>query len=130
MKRLIINLLLILTPFIAFSQNNGDVFVPIGKYIQQGDSEKLSAWFASNLEIDILGNVNDCSKTQATQIIKDFFVTYTPKTFNIIHKSGKAPMIYAIGTLNAGGEKFRVTIFVKTQNNGNHIQQLRIERGE
>lgn len=113
----------------VFSQDQ-DVFVPIGKYIQKGDSEKLSAWFASNLELDILGNVTDCSKVQATQIMKDFFVNYTPKSFSIIHKSGKAAMKYAIGTLNAGGEKFRITLFVKTQASGNQIQQLRIEREE
>lgn len=110
-------------------QQAQDVFVPIGKYIQQGDSESLSAWFANNLELDILGKNSDCSKVQATQIMKDFFVTYTPKSFSIIHKSGKAPMKYAIGNLNAGGETFRVTLFVKTQqNSGNQIQQLRIER--
>ena len=111
------------------AQQAQDVFVPIGKYIQQGDSESLSAWFANNLELDILGKTSDCSKVQATQIMKDFFVTYTPKSFSIIHKSGKAPMKYAIGNLNAGGETFRVTLFVKTQqNSGNQIQQLRIER--
>ena len=111
------------------AQQAQDVFVPIGKYIQQGDSESLSAWFANNLELDILGKTSDCSKVQATQIMKDFFVTYTPKSFTIIHKSGKAPMKYAIGNLNAGGETFRVTLFVKTQqNSGNQIQQLRIER--
>ncbi|MBR5856369.1 MAG: DUF4783 domain-containing protein [Bacteroidales bacterium] len=109
-------------------QQTQDVFVPLGKYIQFGDAESLSAWFASNLELDILGNTNECSKVQATQIMKNFFVTYTPKSFKIIHKSGKAPMKYAIGNLNAGGETFRVTLFVKTQANGNQIQQLRIER--
>lgn len=110
------------------AQQEQDVFVPIGKYIQQGDSESLSVWFASNLELDILGNINDYSKIQATQIMKDFFTTYKPKSFSIIHKSGKAPMKYAIGNLNAGGEAFRITLFVKTQSDGNQIQQLRIER--
>lgn len=110
------------------SAQDADVFVPIGKYIQQGKADELSAWFAGNLELDILGNVNDCSKIQATQIMKNFFITYSPKSFSIIHKSGKAPMKYAIGTLMAGGEKFRVTLFVKTQESGNQIQQLRIER--
>ena len=110
------------------AQQTQDVFVPIGKYIQQGDSESLSAWFANNLELDILGKTNDCSKVQATQIMKDFFVNYTPKSFTIIHKSGKAPLTYAIGDLSAGGEKFRITLFVMTQEKGNQIQQLRIER--
>lgn len=116
------------TAFSYVSAQDQDVFVPIGKYIQQGDSEKLSAWFASSLELDILGNVNACSKVQATQIMKDFFVNYTPKSFSIMHKSGKAPMKYAVGSLSAGGEKFRITLFVKTQESGNQIQQLRIER--
>ncbi len=112
----------------SYAQKQADVFVPIGKYIQMGDSEKLSAWFASNLELDILGSVSACSKVQATQIMKDFFVNYTPKAFSIVHKSGKAPLTYAIGSLSAGGEKFRVTLFVMTQEKGNQIQQLRIER--
>lgn len=110
------------------AQQNQDVFVPIAKYIQLGDSEKLSAWFANNLELDILGNVSNCSKTQATQILIDFFTNYTPRTFTITHKSGKSPMKYAIGDLNAGGEKFKVTLFVKTQEGGNQIQQFRIAK--
>ena len=112
----------------SFAQKQADVFVPIGKYLQMGDSDKLSAWFANNLELDILGSVSACSKVQATQIMKDFFVNYTPKSFSIIHKSGKAPLTYAIGSLSAGGEKFRITLFVMTQEKGNQIQQLRIER--
>ena len=105
-----------------------EVFTPISKYLGQGDAEKLSAWFAGNLELDILGSVSSCSKVQAKQIMKDFFVNYTPKAFSVIHKSGKAPLTYAIGSLSAGGEKFRVTLFVMTQEKGNQIQQLRIER--
>jgi hypothetical protein len=129
MRFAVILLLLFSLPLTGVrAQQTQDVFVPIGKYIQLGDAESLSAWFASNLELDILGNTNECSKVQATQIMKDFFVNYTPKNFKIIHKSGKAPMKYAIGELNAGGETFRVTLFVKTQTNGNQIQQLRIER--
>lgn len=128
MRILILFISILLLSVSGAKAQNQDVFVPIGKYIQNGDAESLSAWFASNLELDILGKINDCSKVQATQIMKDFFVTYTPKNFSIIHKSGKAPMKYAIGNLNAGGETFRLTLFVKTQSNGNQIQQLRIER--
>ncbi len=129
MKKLIILLAVAFASITStYAQKQADVFVPIGKYLQMGDSDKLSAWFASNLELDILGSVSACSKVQATQIMKDFFVNYTPKTFSIVHKSGKAPLTYAIGSLSAGGEKFRVTLFVMTQEKGNQIQQLRIER--
>ena len=129
MKRyLLLIAVTILSVTCSFAQKQADVFVPIGKYIQYGDADKLSAWFASNLELDILGSVSSSSKVQATQIMKDFFVNYTPKSFSIIHKSGKAPLTYAIGSLSAGGEKFRITLFVMTQEKGNQIQQLRIER--
>lgn len=128
MKRLYIFILLTFLSLPLFAQQENDVFVPIGKYIQNGDFQKLSAWFASNLELEISGSVNDCSKTQATQIMKDFFIKYPPKTFSIIHKSGKAPMKYAIGTLTTESDNFRITLFVKTDTNGNFVQQLRIEK--
>lgn len=112
---------------LKFSQE-GDVFVPIAKYIRNGDAERLSAWFASNLEISIMGSANMCSKKQAKQIVKEFFDEYTPKNFSINYKSGKAPMKYAVGNLDAGGCKFRVTLFVKTQEEGNYIQYMRIEK--
>ncbi len=126
MKKLVTYLILA-TIFITTAKAQ-DVFAPISKYIQNGDSERLSAWFAPNLEIDIMGNSSVCSKQQAKQIIRDFFNEFSPKSFDIVHKSGKAPMNYAIGNLSAGGSKFRVTLFVKTQKEGNFIQQMRIER--
>ena len=122
------------TEVVAFSQSavgrdkEQDVFVPISKYIQKGDAESLSVWFASNLEMDILGVNNVCSRQQAKQILKDFFSTYSPKNFNISYRSGKAPMKYAVGILNAGGSIFRITLTVKTQQEGNFIHQLRIEK--
>lgn len=108
--------------------SSSDVFAPIGKYIQAGDCEKLSAWFADNLELDILGATNSCTRNQAKRIMKNFFNNYTPKQFTIIHKSGKAPIKYAVGTLDAGGEKFRLILYVKMDDSRGSIQQLRIER--
>ncbi|MDD2293646.1 MAG: DUF4783 domain-containing protein [Bacteroidales bacterium] len=129
MKRLLLITLLGIFSFnfASAQQNDQDVFTPIGKYIQAGDCEKLSAWFADNLELDILGAINNCTRNQAKLIMKNFFTNYTPKKFTIIHKSGKAPMKYAVGSLSAGGEKFRVILFVKTTDNVNSIQQLKIE---
>lgn len=106
----------------------GDVFIPIAKYIQKGDADKLSAWFAKNLEIDIFGNSTECSQTQATQIMKNFFSQYTPKSFVIIHKSGNPPMKYAIGTLKTGSENLRVTLLVRTNPDTPQILRIRIER--
>ena len=113
----------------SVAQDSGqDVFTPIGKYLQAGDYDKLSAWFADNLELDMLGAVNNCTRNQAKLIMKNFFTNYTPKKFTIIHKSGKAPMKYAVGSLSAGGERFRVILYVKTTDEKSYIEQLKVER--
>ena len=105
-----------------------DVFNPIAKYIRMGDAEKLSAWFADNLEVSIFTNTNDSSRNQAKQIIKSFFDSYTPRSFNINHTAGRSNMKYALGSLNAGGEVFEVTIFVNYKDNNYKIQQIKIEK--
>ena len=114
---------------VSLSQGTSqDVFTPIGKYFQAGDYNSLSAWFAENLELDLLGSNTNCSRNQARRIMKDFFADYTPNSFEIVHKSGKTPMRYAIGVLQAGGETFQVTLYVRTGEGKSAIQQLKIER--
>ena len=111
------------------AQDNGyDVFNPISKYMAMGDAEKLSAWFSDNLEVTIFSDTNDSSRNQARQIVKSFFRSYTPRSFEITHKAGRSNMKYALGILNAGGEMFLVTIFVGYDNTAYKIQHLKIER--
>ena len=113
----------------ANAQDSGyDVFNPIAKYLSSGDAEKLSAWFSDNLEVTIFSDSNDSSRNQALQIMKSFFRSYTPRSFEITHKAGRSNMKYALGTLNAGGEMFLVTIFVGYDKTSYKIQHLKIER--
>ncbi len=111
------------------AQDSGyDVFNPIAKYLASGDADKLSAWFSDNLEITIFSDSNDSSRNQARQIVKSFFRSYTPRSFEITHKAGRSNMKYALGNLNAGGEMFLVTIFVSYDDTAYKIQHLKIER--
>ena len=111
------------------AQDSGyDVFNPMAKYITQGDAEKLSAWFSDNLEVTIFSDSNDSSRKQAREILKSFFKSYTPRSFNITHKAGRSNMKYALGTLNAGGELFNVTIFVSYKDSDYRVQHIKIER--
>ena len=113
----------------ASAQESGyDVFNPIAKYLAMGDAEKLSAWFSDHLEVTIFSDSNDSSRNQARQIIKSFFRSYTPRSFEITHKAGRSNMKYALGNLNAGGEMFVVTIFVGYDDTSYKIQHLKIER--
>ena len=92
------------------------------------DADKLSAWFSDNLEVTIFSNSNDSSRNQARQIMKTFFRSYTPRSFEITHKAGRSNMKYALGTLNAGGELFNVTIFVSYKDSDYRVQHIKIER--
>ena len=138
MNRLVLILgLLSFLPMRAMSQNvvkasvekdESSVFVPIAKYLQRGDAECLAAWFADNLQVNVMGTVSNCSRSQARQIIRNFFTNYTPRNFDIVYKSGTYPMEYAVGNLDSGGNIFTVTILVKTNDAGNYIEQLKIEK--
>lgn len=114
----------------AATEDSYDVFKPIAKYVRTGDADKLSAWFADNLEITIFSETYDSSRNQARQILKNFFSRHTPRSFVITHKAGKDKMKYALGVLNAGGETFEVTIFVSLKDADYRIQQLKIVKSE
>ena len=105
-----------------------DIFQPISRYLGQGDADKLSAWFADNLEITVVSSTNDASKNQARQILKSFFDSYSPQGFSIRQKTGNGRMRLAVGKLSAGGENFTVTILVSSKEHGYLIQQLKIEK--
>ena len=113
---------------VSAQEKGYDVFNPIAKYLAKGDADRLSAWFSDNLEVTIFATSNDSSRNQARQIMKSFFKSYTLRSFEISHKAGRSNMKYALGTLNAGGEMFLVTIFVNYKDSDYKIQQLKIER--
>ena len=126
--RIIVFITAFLAPLSLSAQNDGnDVFTPISKYIKQGNADYLSAWFDDNLEVAIIENSSNSSRNQAKQITKAFFEAHSPRSFEITHKVDKQGMKYALGTLNAGGETYIVTIFVKFKEKDYKIQMLKIE---
>ena len=105
------------------------VFSSITKYLAQGDVPALSSWFADNLELTVISSSRICSKKQATEILRTFFDSYTPRSFQPTHKASEANKKYLIGLLNAGGELFQVTIYATASGGDTYkIQQLNISR--
>ena len=105
------------------------VFTSITKYLAAGDVASLSSWFADNLDVTVISSSRNCSKKQAREILRSFFDTYTPRSFEVTHKASEANKKYMIGLLNAGGERFQVTIYATAQAGDTYkIQQLNISR--
>jgi hypothetical protein len=125
----IIGALLLLSAPLQAQDGEYAVFAPISKYIASGDASSLSRWFADHLDVTIISSSRNCSQAQARQILKTFFDSYTPRSFDITHKASEANKKYVIGNLNAGGEIFLVTIYATATSGETYkIQQLAISR--
>ena len=112
------------------SQEDGfSVFSSITKYLAAGDAASLSTWFADNLDVTIISSTRSCSKKQAREILRSFFASNTPRSFQVSHRASEANKKYLIGLLNAGGELFQVTIYATSTGQETYrIQQLSISR--
>lgn len=134
MKKLltVLSMFLLLATGSLSAQTGGDgndLFKPIARYLGSGDTQRLSAWMASNVEISVISSLNITSRSHAVRILDDFFTSHTPAGLQITHIATQPNLKYAVGTLSAGGEKFSVTLFaVYTEKEGFKIQQIKIDR--
>ncbi len=95
--------------------------------IRNGDSKNLSNFFKPTVELVVIETTNIFSKAQAKIILNDFFSRHKPTNFKIIHTGGEDDSLYAIGILKTENDVFRVYFLLKTRNETQYIEQLRIE---
>lgn len=96
--------------------------------LQTGNAKVLSGYFNDNVELVVLDNDNVYSKAQAKQIVSNFFNSFTPESFNVIHQGGKEGSKYVIGNLKTNNGNFRIYFLLKDSNGKDYIHQLRIEK--
>ncbi len=103
-------------------------FDNIAADIRKGDAAGLSKSFGGNVEISIKDAQNSYSKSQAEAVLKNFFGTHVPKSFNIIHQ-GQSPegAKYFIGTLSTSAGTYRTYVYAKQVNTTFVIQEIRFE---
>ncbi len=107
-----------------------DIPVQIFKSIEKGDVEELCNYFSESIELILVDKEGIYSKTQASQILKQFFHANRPEKFNVLHQGGSESAKYAIGTLTTTKGKYRVHFLVKLKNKQALIHQLRIQEEE
>ena len=96
--------------------------------IQSGNDAGLAEYFNENVELVVQTHDDVYSKSQAQQIVAEFFKSNKPKQFSIIHQGGKDSPRYAIGTLVTNTGIFRVYFLLKNKDNKFYIHQLKIEK--
>lgn len=125
MKKRIAKILLIISCcFLTLTTNAQNLPDKITSSFSSGNTTELSKFFDNSIELIILNEENVYSKSQAEQILKNFFKKNPPINFVIIHEGGKEVSRYAIGKLNSSTGTFRVTIYMSKNS---FIHQLRIE---
>ena len=96
----------------AFAQ--ADIFVPFKEVIKAGNSKDMVKFLNQSVDMNLDGEVNTYSKTQAEFALRDFFKNHPPKDFSIVHTgSSKGGLQFAIGRYLSNGESYSALIRVK-----------------
>ncbi len=105
-----------------------DITKNVTEAIRKGNSSELAAFFNSSIDLTVQGKEGTFSKAQAEQIVKEFFLKNTPKSFNIKHQGNSSDgSNYVIGTLVTNNGNFRVYFLIKSISGKLFIQQLQFE---
>lgn len=108
--------------------SNGQVPNEIILSLKNGNSKVLAGYFNQNVELVVMDNDNVYSKAQAKQIVNNFFKSFIPEEFSILHEGGKEGAKYVIGNLVTSKGNFRVYFLLKKNSGKDYIHQLRIEK--
>jgi hypothetical protein len=112
------------------SQNASEVIKKVSLTLQTGNSQELSKYFTKTVELEIMGEENFYSFSQAEILLKDFFEKNKPSKFVVNHQGIKDASSFAIGTLTIKTGNLRVSFFMKTEKDQTLIHQLRIEQND
>ncbi len=98
--------------------------------MSSGDADALASYLADNVEVSILDNEQVYSKAKATEVLRSFFSSNKPKTFNQVHQGtsrGNSDQ-YCIGNLSASTGSYRVYLYLKVSGTTTTIQEIRFDK--
>ena len=129
MKNISILIIVLLTSVLAFAFNQNGIVENIESAIKTGNATAIKGYCNNTIDLVVPGNEGTYSKTQAEQILKQFFTSNKPATY--VHKqqgSSQGGSIFVIGNLKTTNNKeFRIYFLLKKNGDGFVIQQLQFE---
>jgi len=101
----------------------------IANAIQDGNAKALGIHLAKSVDLTLDDLEDIYSKDQAIVILENFFSENSPTSFNLKHE-GKSKLEdhFYIGDLETTAQGYRLTFFLKKEDEEFKIKQLRIER--
>ena len=130
MPKLKYSILLIISLFLfqrTFSQDAEKE--AIAAAIKAGDAKTIGTYFAKSVDLTLNDLEDVYSKDQAIVILGDFFSENNPESFSLKHQ-GKSKLEdhFYIGDLKTSTQTYRLTFFLKKEDEAFKLKQLRIER--
>jgi hypothetical protein len=122
--------LLLIACLLTFSSllAQSDISSAVGAALKKGDAASIASYFMPQVELTLVGKDGVYDKTQAQQMLAGFFKENPPQNFVIKHQgTSKLDDQFRIGELTTSKGLFRVTFFMKKNNNLLQIKQLKIE---
>jgi hypothetical protein len=105
-----------------------DIVDTLSALFKSANSKEISKNFSSSVELTIIEEEDVYPKTQAEQIIREFFTKNPPVSSAVVHLINTNPNYrFGIIALNTKNGKFRVAITLKKTANTFFITELRIE---
>lgn len=123
LKTIFFFLAILVFPLVGKSQIPNEITLSL----KAGDAKTLAKFFNTNIELVIEKNEDVYSKSQAEQLVRNFFKKHKPKRFQLIHNGNKGQSYYVIGKLETNNGMFRVNMLIKQQGKKSFIHQLEIE---
>jgi hypothetical protein len=129
MKRIFTFLLLpLLFTLSSFREQTGSIDDVIGA-LKSGNTGELARFIDDNsgMELELPDKSNAYSKSQAIQVLKDFFSNNGVKTFEVKHKGDNAGAQFCIGTLQTRSGNYRTTVYMKNKGGKQVIRGIKFE---
>ncbi len=112
---------------IAHGQTDGTLEESIIRATRNANSVELANYFNQRIELILPDKSGVFSKEQAQFLMKEFFDSYKPLSFEIIHQGIRENATFAIGRYHYNNGQFRILFLAKTIENQMLIHQIRIE---
>jgi hypothetical protein len=122
--------LLFLFPFWAMIASDNPNLASITKAISNGDATTVGTYMDANVEMSLLGKQDLYNKSQAIQVLNDFFGKNKPRTFNAGHAGSSKGnnSHYTTGDLTTNSGNFKVYLDYNTDGDKVILKEIRIEK--
>jgi len=96
--------------------------------LKQSNWNELYKTFASNVDLNVLGEADMYAKDQASVILTNFFNKNQPFTVKLIHQvNSNADLKYAVITLSCKNGNYRTSFSLRNNNGTFQVNELHIE---